>query len=189
MKHQSGNTLVTFIVALLIGVFGTLFVIKTQFSSLLVIETQSPYGFEETLEKVEKNARALGWKVPMKWKANFQANFKKIVGVDIGPMKLLKMCEPKIAADLLIEDRNKYLSVMMPCTFAVYEKSDGKVYIAMMNLGVIGRALGGDVVTAMEKAMPDMMKMVDFTASPATEEPAAPATPAAPAEPSAPAGN
>ena len=181
MKHQSGNTLITFLIALLIGIGGTLFVIKTQLSTLLVTETQSPYGFEETLVKLEENAKALGWKVPKKWKANFQMNFKKIVGVDIGPMRLLKMCEPKIAADLLMEDRNKYLSVMMPCTFAVYEKSDGKVYIAMMNLGVIGKALGGDVVTAMEKAMPDMMKMVEFTASPSAEEPAAPAEPAQPA--------
>ena len=125
-------------------------------------EIQSPYGFDETVEKLEANAKELGWKVPKKWKANFQANFNKVVGVDIGPMKLLKMCEPKVAADLLIKDENKYLSVMMPCTFAVYEKADGKTYIAMMNLGVVAQMIGGDVVTAMEVAMPDMEKMVNL---------------------------
>jgi uncharacterized protein (DUF302 family) len=95
-------------------------------------------------------------------------------------MKLLKMCEPAIAADLLKSDENKYLSVMMPCTFAVYEKSDGNTYIAMMNLGVVGKAIGGDVVVAMQKAMPDMLKMVDFD-----NPPARPAPPPAPAEPAA----
>ena len=177
MKTESGHTFVTFLVALLIGVFGTLFVIKSQTPNLLVREIASPYSFEETLEKLEENAKALGWKVPKKWKANFQANFKKIVGTDIGPMQLLKMCEPAIAADLLKSDENKYLSVMMPCTFAVYEKSDGKTYIAMMNLGVVGKAIGGDVVVAMQKAMPDMLKMVDFD-----NPPARPAPPPAPAE-------
>ena len=161
-SSQKGKTILTFIIALFLGVAGTLYVLKLNAPALLVKETQSPYGFEETLEKIEANAKELGWKVPGKWKANFQANFNKIVGIDIGPMKLLKMCEPKIAAELLVKDENKYLSVMMPCTFAVYEKSDGKTYVAMMNLGVVGRLLGGDVVTAMEVAMPDMEKMVDF---------------------------
>jgi uncharacterized protein (DUF302 family) len=161
-SSQKGGTVLTFIIALFLGVAGTLFVLKLKAPELLVKETQSPYGFEETLEKIEANAKEVGWKVPSKWKANFQANFKKIVGIDIGPMKLLKMCEPKIAAELLVKDENKYLSVMMPCTFAVYEKADGKTYVAMMNLGVVGRLLGGDVVTAMNVAMPDMEKMVDF---------------------------
>lgn len=161
-SNQNGGSLLVFIVALFLGVAGTLLVLKLKAPELLVTEIQSPYGFDETVEKIEANAKAVGWKVPSKWKANFQANFKKIVGVDIGPMQLLKMCEPKIASDLLIKDENKYLSVMMPCTFAVYEKADGKTYIAMMNLGAVGRFIGGDVITAMEQAMPDMQKMVDF---------------------------
>lgn len=177
MKKQNGSTFVTFLVALLIGIFGTLFVIKMNTAELLVREVQSPYGFDETLEKLEANAKALGWKVPKKWKANFQANFKKIAKKDIGPMKLLKMCEPFIAADLLEKDENKFLSVMMPCTFAVYQKADGKTYVAMMNLGVVGQAIGGDVITAMEKAMPDMEKMVDFDNPPVAPAPA-PAQPA-----------
>ncbi|HID81012.1 MAG TPA: DUF302 domain-containing protein [Chromatiales bacterium] len=161
-QKQSGNAILIFIIALLIGVAGTLYVLRLKAPELLVKEVQSPYGFDETLEKLEANAKELGWKVPKKWKANFQANFNKVVGVDIGPMKLLKMCEPKVAADLLIKDENKYLSVMMPCTFAVYEKADGKTYIAMMNLAVVAQMIGGDVVTAMEVAMPDMEKMVNL---------------------------
>ena len=90
--------------------------------------------------------------------------------------------DTEIAADLLQADENKYLSVMMPCTFAVYEKSDGKTYIAMMNLGVVGQAIGGDVVTAMEKAMPDMEKMVDFENPPAQPAPPPAESMPAPAE-------
>lgn len=162
INRTAGNSLVVFLVALVIGIGATLFVLRLNLSTLLVTEVPSPLGFDETLAHIESRARELGWKVPKKWKANFHKNFKKIVGKDIGPMRLLKMCEPKIAADLLEADKNKYLSVMMPCTFAVYQKSDGNVYIAMMNLKLVGLALGGDVIPAMNAAWPDMLKMVEF---------------------------
>jgi len=161
-KRVSGNALIAFLIALLLGIGGTLLVLRINLPSLLVTEVESPLGFEETLEHIEAKAKSIGWKVPSKWKANFQKNFKKIAGKDIGPMKLVKMCEPFIAADLLESDQYKYLSVMMPCTFAVYEKSNGKVYIEMMNLKLFGTALGGEVIPAMEKAWPDMLEMVNF---------------------------
>jgi uncharacterized protein (DUF302 family) len=163
MKNQFSRYLFVFIVAVVIGSGATLLFIQANLGSLLVVEVQSPLGFDETLTHIETRAKSIKWKVPKKWKANFQKNFKKIAKKDIGPMRLLKMCEPFIAADLLIKDENKYLSVMMPCTFAVYQKSDGKTYIAMMNLELFGKALGGDVIPAMEKAWPDMLHMIDFS--------------------------
>ncbi len=162
INRSSGNTLLVFIIALLIGAGGTLFLLRINLPTLLVTEVESPLGFEETLQHIETKAKSLGWKVPKKWKANFQKNFKRITKKDIGPMQLVKMCEPFIAADLLAADEYKYLSIMMPCTFSVYQKSDGKVYIAMMNLNLFGRALGGEVIPAMEKAWPDMLEMVKF---------------------------
>jgi uncharacterized protein (DUF302 family) len=173
MKNGSTfSSFLVFIIAILIGVGGTLYYLRVNLGSLLVYEVQSPLGFEETLAHIEAKAKSIGWKVPKKWKANFQRNFNKIAKKDIGPMKLLKMCEPHIAADLLMPDKNKYLSVMMPCTFSVYEKSDGKTYVAMMNLQKFATAMGGDVVPAMEKAWPDMLKMIDFSdAKPAATSP------------------
>ncbi len=161
------NNLIIIVISLLLGVAGTLYYLRVNLGSILVMEVQSPLGFEETLEFIEVKAKSQGWKVPKKWKANFQRNFQKIADKDIGPMKLLKMCEPFIAADLLMQDKNKFLSVMMPCTFAVYEKSDGKTYVAMMNLQRFARAMGGDVVPAMEKAWPAMLEMIDFEDVPA----------------------
>ena len=163
MNNRTLKYVGVFVLALLIGVGGTLYLIKDNLASLLVVEVQSPLGFDETLNHIESRAKSIKWKVPKKWKANFQKNFMKIAKKDIGPMRLLKMCEPFIAADLLEKDENKYLSVMMPCTFSVYQKSDGKTYIAMMNLAIFGWALGGDVIPAMEKAWPDMLHMIDFS--------------------------
>ena len=132
---------------------------------LQIKEIPSPNAFDETLEKSEANAKAEGWKVPKSWKVNFQKTLLKVVKIDIGPNKLIKMCEPKAAADILIHDELKSLLVMMPCTIGVYEKSDGKTYITIMNMKILG-LLFGDVVDVITKDLaPQMENMVTLKAS------------------------
>jgi len=128
----------------------------------MLVEVQSPLGFEETLERIEANAKELGWKVPKKWKVNFQKNMMRITDTDIGPNQVLKMCEPFAAAKLLVKDEYKQLAAMMPCTIAVYVKSDGKTYISMMNLDVMGMMYGGDVKVMAEELAPQMAQMLSF---------------------------
>jgi uncharacterized protein (DUF302 family) len=128
----------------------------------MLVEVESPLGFAETLERIEINARELGWKVPQKWKVNFQRNMLKITDTDIGPNQVLKMCEPFAAAKLLVKDEYKQLAAMMPCTIAVYEKSNGKTYVAMMNLEVMGAMYGGDVKTMADELAPQMAQMLNF---------------------------
>ncbi len=128
----------------------------------MLVEVSSPLGFEETLERLEQNAKAQGWKVPGKWKVDFQRNLKKVTGTDIGPNRVLKMCEPNAAAKLLLKDEYKQLTAMMPCTIAVYQKSDGKTYISMMNLKAMGEMYGGDVLTMTEELGPQMDQMLRF---------------------------
>ena len=162
MKRQNGGTVFVFLIALIIGIAGTLLVIKSQAKNILITEIESPLGFQETVDHLKAKAKSLGWKVPKKWEANFQKNFQKIVGVDVGPVVAIKMCQVDVAASLLANDENKYLATMMPCTFAIYQKTNGKTYISMMNLEMVGRLIGGDVEDAMIKVMPDMKAMVQF---------------------------
>jgi len=128
----------------------------------MLVEVQSPLGFEGTLERIEANAKELGWKVPKKWKVNFQKNMMRITDTDIGPNQVLKMCEPFAAAKLLVKDEYKQLTAMMPCTIAVYVKSDGKTYISMMNLDAMGMMYGGDVKEMAEELAPQMAEMLAF---------------------------
>ena len=128
----------------------------------MLLELASPLGFDETLARIEKNAKALGWKVPKKWKVNFRGNMKRATGKDIGPNKVLKMCEPNAAVELLLKDEYKMLTAMMPCTIAVYQKSDGNTYVSMMNLELMGKMYGGDVETMAVKLAPQMEQMLKF---------------------------
>jgi hypothetical protein len=44
---------------------------------------------------------------------------------------------------------------MMPCTISVYEKQDGKVYIAHVNAGLMGRLFGGTISEVMGGPLSD----------------------------------
>ena len=152
--------LLTALISFIAGACVTAAIVYSSLPGLMIKEIPSPYSFDETLEKIEANAKAQGWKVPKSWKVNFQKNLLKVVKIDIGPNKLIKMCEPKAAADILIHDELKRLSVMMPCTIGVYEKSDGKTYITIMNMKILG-LLFGDVVEGITTELaPQMMQMV-----------------------------
>lgn len=130
----------------------------------MVIERASPLGFEETIVKLIENAKGLGWKVPKKWKKNFQKNLKRVAKVDVGRNLVIEMCEPHAAAKLLVHDQYKKFLSMMPCSVAVYEKSDGKVYLSMMNIQMMGQMYKGqkeidEMVTTLGPQMEKMLIM------------------------------
>ena len=132
---------------------------------LMITEYKSPYAFEETIEKVIANGKEMGWKVPKKWKIDFQKNLNKVVKIDVGPNTVIGMCEPKAAADILIHDELKQIAVMMPCSIAFYEKSDGKTYISIMNMELLGSVFGDTIKGITSKLAPQMEKMVTLSAS------------------------
>ncbi len=137
---------------------------SVQASQEMIIEKQSPLGFEETIEKIKSNAKALGWKVPKSWKKNFQKNLMKVTKKDVGKNLVFSMCEPWEAVKLLKHDKYKKFFAMMPCSFAVYEKSDGKVYASAMNIQMMGQMYKGEkpIEDLVNKLGPQMVKMMDF---------------------------
>jgi uncharacterized protein (DUF302 family) len=159
------SKLLTILISFILGAVVTAVIGFKSLPSLMIKEYPSPYTFEETLEKVKTNAKGLGWKVPKSWKINFHKNLNKVVKVDIGPNTVIGMCEPKAAADILIHDELKQLAVMMPCKIAIYQKSDGKTYVSIMNMNLLGTAFGDVVKGITTELAPQMEKMVTFTPS------------------------
>jgi len=137
---------------------------SVQASNEMIIEVASPLGFEETIARIKKNAKALGWKVPKKWKKNFQKNLKHVTKEDVGKNLVFSMCEPWEAVKLLKHDEYKKFFAMMPCSFAVYEKSDGKVFASFLNIQMMGQMYKGQkpIEDLVNTLGPQMAKMVDF---------------------------
>ena len=160
--------IVSFIVGAVVGIVALQVpavqqMIGQSMGSQMLIEVESPLGFDETLVKLEENARGAGWKVPSKWKVNFQKNLLKVTGTDIGKNQVLKMCEPQAAAKMLVHEEYKRLTTMMPCTIAVYEKSNGKTYISIMNMEMLGMIYGGLIADIADELAPQMEAMVNIS--------------------------
>ena len=134
----------------------------------MMIERTSPLDFDATIVALIKNAKGLGWKVPKKWKKNFQKNLKRTTKVDIGRNLVIEMCEPKAAAKLLIHDKYKKFLSMMPCAVAVYEKSDGKVYLSMMNIQLMAQMYKDEkeIQDMVNKLGPQMEQMLVIKKAP-----------------------
>ena len=133
-------------------------------SQELIIEVESPLEFQPTIDRIKSDARDLGWKVPKSWKKNFQKNLKHVTKEDVGKNLVFSMCEPWEAVKLLKHDKYKRFFSMMPCSFAVYEKSDGKVYASFMNIQLMGQMYPDEqpIQDLVNKLGPQMQKMVEF---------------------------
>jgi uncharacterized protein (DUF302 family) len=115
--------------------------------STMVEERQSPYNMEDTVKTIVAQARQKGWNVGEP--RRLDQSIRKHGGPVMLPVTLLELCEPHHAGKLLANDDDRWVSVFMPCTISVYEKSDGKVYVTNMKAGNVGGMMGGTVAEVM----------------------------------------
>jgi hypothetical protein len=54
----------------------------------------------------------------------------------------------------------RFLSLLMPCKISVYKKNDGKVYIGILNAGLIAKLFGSEVGAIMDKVVADQKKFL-----------------------------
>jgi uncharacterized protein (DUF302 family) len=79
---------------------------------------------------------------------DMQTSLAKL-GQTVPRVTVIKICEPHHAAAIMNDDKALFVTTMMPCSIAVYEKTDGKAYVSTMNAGLMGRMFGGTVAKVM----------------------------------------
>ncbi len=72
---------------------------------------------------------------------------------DIKNIMVYFVCNAKLANKVI--NANNAMMGIMPCSWAVYEKENGEVYIAKMNIGLMSKLFTG--------AIKDMMLEVEAT--------------------------
>ena len=130
--------------------------------SMMIVTKESKLGFDETVAQLQKRIVDQGWLVKGVKDVSQQINS---AGFDFKPkVKLIKLCKAEYAKSVLTTDR--HVSCLMPCTMAVWEGDDGKVYLSEMNMsliakmfgGNIAKVMGGDVVHDEEKMLEGLLK-------------------------------
>jgi uncharacterized protein (DUF302 family) len=128
-------------------------------SSLMFSERESPFGMEETIARIQHNIQATG----NGWTLSGLRNPGRAVQQDGGnvlPVMMIEACSTKYSKPILNDDSVRFLSILMPCKVSVYKKNDGKVYIATMNAGLMGKMFGPLVGEIMGHVADDQQKFL-----------------------------
>ena len=115
--------------------------------SMMLRERVSPLGFDETVAKIESNAKDGGWVVSGVRKLD--QSIRKHGGGEVIRVSLVEMCQPHHAARILNDPEGRKASVLMPCSVSVYEDEQGVVRVVSMNSGMMGRMFGGVISEVM----------------------------------------
>ena len=154
---------VGFSVGLVAGVGGLSLAGMKLFQKQMVKEIESPKSFEKTCEAIEKvipEFASEGWGFPFdKW--NFYKVFedRNIDVPNIRKLTVYFVCNAKLAARVINE--NNAMAGIMPCSWAVMEKADGKTYIAKVNIGLMAKIFTGVIKETMEKVEATEKRMFD----------------------------
>ena len=58
---------------------------------------------------------------------------------ELGPFKVLEICNPDVAFKILSQDKDKPMGGMIPLKVCIFEQEDGNIYVSMMNTRQMSR--------------------------------------------------
>lgn len=123
-----------------------------------LIEKVSPFPFEETVEKIIRQAELDNWNVPAVH--DLQKSLAKS-DIQVRPVKVIEICKPEYSGKMLELNDERIMSTMMPCRISIYEKNDGKTYLAVMNPGIMASEMPEHIASVMKKAADDSIMIID----------------------------
>lgn len=126
--------------------------------SMMIVTKECKLGFDETVAQLQKRIVDQGWSVKGVKDVSQEINS---AGFDFKPkVNLIKLCKAEYAKSVLTTDR--HVSCLMPCTMAVWEDDEGKVYLSEMNMSLMAKMFGGNIAKVMGgKVVHDEEKMLE----------------------------
>lgn len=149
MKFLTKDRILIALAALILGAFVALGSVYSAAPSLMMLEDESRYDFDQTVSRFEQEVANAGWKV-----AGIH-DMKAVLagfGHEVRNVKIYELCSSKYSAVILEQDDERIVSPLMPCRVAIYEKSDGKTYITRMNSILMAKPFGGLINSVMQQA-------------------------------------
>ena len=123
----------------------------------LFIESLSRYDFDQTMEKLSEIILNGGWNISVT--LDLQASLNKS-DIAVLPVKVMEVCNPKLASQILQDSDTRVYSSMLPCKISVYEKDNGKTYLSILNSGALASQIGGVVEIVMIEAFSQVEKFI-----------------------------
>jgi uncharacterized protein (DUF302 family) len=124
----------------------------------LIIEKVSPFNVPVTVEKLIEAATQKGWQSPAVH--NLQQSLAKS-GRKVLPVEVVEICKPEYSGRMLEQDDGRVVSILMPYRISVYEESDGKTYVALLNMSVMTAGLSSVAAEAIHAAYDEASRIVE----------------------------
>ena len=150
------------VLGLVFGLFVVGIAFKIAAPTMFFKEVSSPYDFDKTVTLIsDRINKQQGWHVTTI--IDQQKEIIEYGGEDVGNVKIIKFCNGKLSGEMLEDDVSKSMAVKMPLSIAVYEKSDGRVTLGLMNGYLMARLYSGSREgDLMERVVSDMESILGF---------------------------
>jgi len=140
-------TLITgIVIGFVIGAGVFLFAMR----KFMLVRYEIPGSFDSVQKALKEAVPSFdGWGFPIPaWEFYKSQNSKGLTYKNIRNMVMHFVCKPKHANEVLSVDET--MGGIMPCTWALYEAADGKVYIAKMNIALMSKMYTGTIARVMK---------------------------------------
>jgi len=151
------TNLLTAVAALLTGAVIMGFVGFYSLPGLMMLEDETKYDFETTVQVFEDKVNEAGWSILT---THDMQETLKGHGHDVMSVKIFELCSSKYSAEILKLDDERIVSPLMPCRVAIYEKSNGKTYIARMDSELLAKPFGGVINDVMQRAASEIEEVI-----------------------------
>ena len=138
----------TLLIGVILGFLLCGLVIFKTAPSMMMVEDESKFNFEQTDSIFQAAVKAQGWSISKVH--DLQKTMKKY-NHDIAAVKVIELCHPAHASKILKTDDARVVSSLMPCRVAIYEKGE-KVIVSRMNTAMMSKMFGGLVAEVMAQA-------------------------------------
>ncbi len=129
----------------------------------VIIEQVSPFDVDTTVEKLVAAATLKNWQNPAVH--NLQQSLAK-AGKEVRPVQVVEICKPEYSGAMLEKSDERIVSVMMPCRISVYQKEDGKTYVALLNMAEMVTGFSPVAVEAISGATKESIDIVKSVVGP-----------------------
>ncbi|HKK48851.1 MAG TPA: DUF302 domain-containing protein [Alkalispirochaeta sp.] len=144
--------------ALAVGVILTLVVVYYSMPGVMMLEDESPYSFDETVQRFEQEVSDAGWSVVVTH--DMQAILEGH-GHEVAAVKIFELCSSRYSAEVLAVDEARTISPMMPCRVSIYETTTGETYVSRMNSQLMAKPFGGVIARVMDTAAVETEEIID----------------------------
>lgn len=157
MNNNMKKSIITGITGIGLGAILTAIIGFYSLPGMMLMEDESQFDFETTLEVFEQAVSDAGWSILT---VHDMQETLKSHGHDVRAVKIFELCSSKYSAEILKLDDERVVAPLMPCRVAVYEKSNGKTYITRMDSQLMAKPFGGVITEVMDQAASEIEDVI-----------------------------